>query len=708
MSPPRSRTRTLSEAAWIAELPPGALLDGKYRVVRKLGSGGMGVVYLVEDQALARRFAAKTFARIGGSQDERRRRGERFAAEARAQANIRHDHIVRVVASGFDEALGVDFFVMDAVLVDQAALEALCRDVLGCAPPADAATGDWPRAVSLEDLLAGGKTLGEAATLRILREQLGAVAAAHAHAPAVVHRDIKPSNILLDGDGRSWLTDFGIAKTDGDPAFSVTGFMPLTRSYASPEQLRGIAPVTFKTDYYSLGLVAFRMLTGGLQGAAAATIPADLEKSLSHKWNALFKSLLADDPDARLADPRKIGVLLDAIERDARRRRGGAKPSAFTLDDIGYLLMFAVACWFYDFLTSPRKHQDEPPEKAPPSVEAPALPSADPVAPFISLPESSDTKAPVLDVEPVSEEPPSADSPPRPEPALSVPEVLALDAEVVLEESQTDAVPESSPDVDSPTQPEVAPFGSDVLVPDGESVPKEPPVAVAPELPSNPAVTPPAVPVEAQLPWADHLGLLPPEYARLPVVPLADAPSHRDAPCIVYAGDSDVAMPYPGMASNQVLWMDGGRLLFRLSKAKRQAVMDRWNEASERRRADRMANRESASDPPPPRYDDVVVTPALLVGPRTATLIAESQIRPVFAARVDGVPDESGRKPRLRMAVHASHENPVAPEMNVGADLAPGVRFEQGVSDGVNQELRNLTTLWFEQDIHDRDLWHRF
>ena len=706
MSPRRSRTRTLSEAAGASELPPGTLLDGKYRVVRKLGSGGMGVVYLVEDEKLARPFAAKTFARIGGTEDERRRRGDRFAAEARAQANIRHDHIVRVVASGFDDALGVDFFVMDAVLVTQAALEALCRDVLRCAPPADA--GDGPRAVSLEDLLAGGKTLGEAETVRILREQLGAVAAAHAHTPAVVHRDIKPSNILLDGDGRSWLTDFGIAKTEGDADFSLTGFSPLTRSYASPEQLRGVAPVTFKSDYYSLGLVAFRMLAGGLQGASAKAIPADLEKSLSRKWNPLFKGLLADDPDARLADPRKIAALLDAIERDVRRHRGGEKKSWFSLDDIGYVIMFAVAFWFYDILTDRRKHQDEPHDKTPPSVEAPAPPSVDPVAQFISLPESTDTGAPALDVEPVSEYPPSADSPTSPEPALSVPEVLARDAEVVPEESPTDAVPESSPDVDSPTQPEVAPFGPDVLVPDGESAPEEPPVAVAPELPSDAAVTPSAAPVEARTPWADHLPLLPPEYARLPVVPLADAPNHRDTPCIVYAGSSDVEMPYPGMAPNQVLWMDGGRLLFRISKARRQAVMDRWGEASARWRADRMAGRGSASDPPPPRYDDAVVTSALLVGPRTATLIAEAQVRPVFAARVDGVPDANGRKPRLRMAVHAPHENPVAPEMNVGADVAPGVRFEQGVSDGVVQELRNLTTHWYTGDVNDRDLWHRF
>ena len=60
------------------------------------------------------------------------------------------------------------------------------------------------------------------------------------------------------------------------------------------------------------------------------------------------------------------------------------------------------------------------------------------------------------------------------------------------------------------------------------------------------------------------------------------------------------------------------------------------------------------------------------------------------------------------MAVHAPHESPIAPEMNVGADLAPGVRFAQGVSDTVEQELRNLTTQWYTGDVNDRDLWHRF
>jgi hypothetical protein len=141
MSPRPSTTRTSGEAACAPELPAGALLDGKYRVVRKLGSGGMGVVYLVEDVNLSRPFAAKTFARIGGSADETRRRRARFATEVRAQANIRHDHIVRVVASGADETLDVEYFVMDAVLVDRGALVALCRDVLRCAPPAEAETG---------------------------------------------------------------------------------------------------------------------------------------------------------------------------------------------------------------------------------------------------------------------------------------------------------------------------------------------------------------------------------------------------------------------------------------------------------------------------------------------------------------------------------------------------------------------------------------
>jgi hypothetical protein len=485
--------------------------------------------------------------------------------------------------------------------------------------------------VSLESLLAGGRTLSQTAAARILREQVGAIAAAHAHVPPVIHRDIKPANILLDASGASWLTDFGIAKTDDAPGVSMTGFVPLTRSYASPEQLRGQAPVTFKTDYYSLGLVAYRMLTGGLPRRIPAERASGVEPGLSRRWDRLFKGLLDENPDTRLADPRGILAQLAVIERDlsgGRVRRGLARAAAVAC---ALALVFALArdpLRLETIRPGLGSRDDAPPPPA-------SLPGAEPTA-FAEDPETAD--------------------PPAPEPPPSAPESPASAA----------------------------------------ATPKAPAVASVEPRPEAP-------------PWQGALKLLPEAYAALPVVPLADAAAHRDKPCLVYAGDAEVAMPYPGMAPNQVLWSDGGLLRFRIAKEESAAILDHWiREQQRRQEADRSRPPGvSVGDGPMPlRYTNLVVTATLLVGPRAVSLIGGgARVRPVFRERVEGVPDASGGKPLLRFAVHAPYTNDVAPEMNVGAEDAPGIVFEKGVSDGVEQEFKNLT--WrYADPYQSRPPWY--
>jgi serine/threonine protein kinase len=205
---------------------------GAYRVVRLLGRGGMGAVYLAEraDQAFRQRVAIKLIPWALASPEAR----HRFRIERQTLAALNHPHIARLLDGGETED-GLPYLVME--YVDGEPIDVYCKR-LGL---------DIPQ------------------RLRLFREVCGAVE--HAHRNLVVHRDIKPANILVAADGEVKLLDFGIAKLL--PGAEVDATMPLTRAgrlmltplFASPEQVRG-EPVTTATDVYSLGVLLFRMLTG--------------------------------------------------------------------------------------------------------------------------------------------------------------------------------------------------------------------------------------------------------------------------------------------------------------------------------------------------------------------------------------------------------------------------------------------------------------
>jgi eukaryotic-like serine/threonine-protein kinase len=211
-----------------------AALTGQYTVLRELGRGGMGVVYLARDERLDRPVALKVLpAHLAGDATLR----ERFLREARTAAQLSHPHIVPVYRA--DEAAGVAYFAMGFV--------------------------DGP---TFGERLRERGTLPVAEVVRTLREVAWALA--YAHARGIVHRDVKPDNILLErGAGRALVTDFGIARTDMNAALTQDGHVLGTVHFMSPEQAVG-EPLDGRSDLYALGCIGYLALSGRLPFTEAA------------------------------------------------------------------------------------------------------------------------------------------------------------------------------------------------------------------------------------------------------------------------------------------------------------------------------------------------------------------------------------------------------------------------------------------------------
>jgi serine/threonine-protein kinase len=265
-------------------------LAGRYALVRELGRGGMGVVYLARDLALDRPVAVKLLPPAQAAEPGRR---ARFLREARTAARLSHPHIVPI--HSVEEHGEFALFVMGYIEG-----ETLAERVRRAGP------------------------LAPEEAMRMLQEVAWALAYAHQH--GVVHRDVKPANILLErGTGRALVADFGIAQVseaDGTPAdCDVAG----TARYMSPEHLAGEA-VDGRSDLYSLGVTAFEALTGrtcepgaGLRlGAPGSVQPvADLRPDLPTRLGAIVDRCRATDPAARFGSGEELADALDA----ARSRR---------------------------------------------------------------------------------------------------------------------------------------------------------------------------------------------------------------------------------------------------------------------------------------------------------------------------------------------------------------------------------------------------
>ena len=261
---------------------------GAYRIIRELGRGGMGTVYLAERAAAGfeQRVALKVIKR-GMDSDEVLRR---FIAERQILAQLNHPNIARLLDGG-QTADGRPFYVMEYV-----------------------------EGVALDDF-AKTHALPVAERLRLFQQVCAAVQ--YAHQQLVIHRDLKPSNILVTADGTAKLLDFGIAKVLSiDDTATVTQAVMLTPAYASPEQLRG-ARLTTASDVYALGVILYELLTG--------VSPYQTNLAKPESTHELTKEICETEPmrpsvrAARTGQEKTIDAELDylvmmALRKEATRR----------------------------------------------------------------------------------------------------------------------------------------------------------------------------------------------------------------------------------------------------------------------------------------------------------------------------------------------------------------------------------------------------
>jgi serine/threonine protein kinase len=283
------------------------VVEGKYRIERMLGKGGMGAVYLAHDLTLEREVAIKLLPPDIAQDDQVVRR---FQQEAKTSAKLDHPNIIpiyRVESEG-----GLNYFVMKYVA-----------------------------GTSLEDVLERKQPLAADYIQRVLWE--AGCALGHAHQRGVVHRDVKPANIMFDHDGRVMLTDFGISKAlQAATGFTATGMIVGTPHYMAPEQAKGTA-VDGRADQYSLGVVGYRMITGELPFAGdsihtilykqifeppppAKALRADIPDQLSA---AIFRAM-SKEPDERFATIEDFATAVwpEQPVTAARPGRASARPIA--------------------------------------------------------------------------------------------------------------------------------------------------------------------------------------------------------------------------------------------------------------------------------------------------------------------------------------------------------------------------------------------
>jgi eukaryotic-like serine/threonine-protein kinase len=255
------------------------LFDGRYRIVRKLGTGGMANVYLAEDEVLGRRVAIKILDDRHAGDDQFI---ERFRREAKNAASLSHPNIVSIYDRG--EAEGTYYIAME--YLDGRSLKELI-----------VARGPAPVNVAID----------------YARQILAAIRFAHRH--GIVHRDIKPHNVLVDAEGRLKVTDFGIARA-GTSQMTEAGSIIGTAQYLSPEQARG-APVDQTSDLYSVGVVLYELLTGVVPFSGDTPV----EIAMKHL------SSTPEPPSAKRADiPRDLDmVVLRALAKDPADRYQSAE-----------------------------------------------------------------------------------------------------------------------------------------------------------------------------------------------------------------------------------------------------------------------------------------------------------------------------------------------------------------------------------------------
>jgi len=273
------------------------MLDGRYRVLRRIGSGGMAVVWLADDTHLQRQVALKVLHPQFVQDDEF---VARFQREAEAAAGLQHPNVVAVFDRG--EADGTPYIAMQ-----------------------------YLEGPTLKQLIDKGLAPEEA--VRLIRQVLEGARFAHRH--GIVHRDLKPQNVIVDGEGKATVTDFGIARA-GVSEITQAGSVMGTPHYLSPEQAQGLE-VTAVSDLYSIGVMLYEALTGRVpfEGDSAVAVamkqvsqppqrPSSIDPQVSPALDAAVMRALEKEPGRRFQNADAFIAALDA----ALKEPGGGQGTA--------------------------------------------------------------------------------------------------------------------------------------------------------------------------------------------------------------------------------------------------------------------------------------------------------------------------------------------------------------------------------------------
>jgi beta-lactam-binding protein with PASTA domain len=280
----------------VLEVSEGSVVDARYRLVRRIGSGGMADVWLAEDSHLQRSVALKILHQRF-AQD--REFVERFRREAEAAAGLQHPNVVAVFDRG--DVNGTYYIAMQLL-----------------------------EGRSLKALIDQGLTPEQAVGL--VRQVLEAASFAHRH--GVVHRDLKPQNVIVDGEGVATVTDFGIARA-GASEITQAGSVMGTPHYLSPEQAQG-QDVTAVSDLYSVGVILYEALTGRVPFEADSAVaiamkqvshmpqrPSSINPAVSPALDAVVMRALEKEPGQRFQSAEAFIAALDAALTDPATAGGG-------------------------------------------------------------------------------------------------------------------------------------------------------------------------------------------------------------------------------------------------------------------------------------------------------------------------------------------------------------------------------------------------
>src|SRR3954466_10129494 len=263
------------------------VIDERYRVLNRIGSGGMADVYCAEDSQLGRRVALKLlYPRFAEDHEF----VERFRREASAAAGLQHPNVVQV----YDRGEWDDTYYIAMEFLDGRSLKQIIREEGPLAPD---------RAIDI--------------VLQVLRAER------FAHKRGIVHRDIKPHNVIVDEEGRANVTDFGIARA-GASDMTETGSILGTAQYLSPEQAQGHA-VSARSDLYSIGVILYELLTGRL--------PFQAESAVSIALKHVTEDPVPPRQHNPAIPPELENVVLWALEKAPERRPTDADAFLAALED---------------------------------------------------------------------------------------------------------------------------------------------------------------------------------------------------------------------------------------------------------------------------------------------------------------------------------------------------------------------------------------